>query len=81
VVERTVIVATGRRLHIPPPPNGEATRRGETLADVEREHIAAVLADCGWRIQGRGGAAARLGLTPRALERKIAHLGVQRSPE
>ena len=79
LVERAMIVPTGRRLRIPPPSNGAGSpRRSDTLAAIEKEHIGAVLAACGgWR-RGRGRAATRLGLTPQALERKMTKLGVPR---
>jgi formate hydrogenlyase transcriptional activator len=79
VVERAVIVAGGRRLHIPLPPNGTAHKgKNGTLAAIEREHIARVLAMCGGRTGGKGGAAARLGLSPRALRAKMTALGLHR---
>ena len=80
VVERAVIVAVGRRLHIPLPPNGAAHKgKNGTLAAIEREYIARVLAMCGGRTSGKGGAAARLGISPRALRMKMAALGLHRS--
>jgi transcriptional regulator with GAF, ATPase, and Fis domain len=59
-------------------PSGDSLlkRGNETLAAVEKEHITAVLAASGGRIDGKGGAAERLGLTPRALEAMINKLGV-----
>ena len=63
VVERAMITATGRRLTIPvPQSSAAATKRSPKLADVEKEHIRAVLETTGWRIRGAGGAAERLGL-------------------
>jgi PAS domain S-box-containing protein len=78
VVERAMIAATGRRLHITPPSVPKA-RRSETLAAVERAHIDAVLTATGGQIEGKHGAAARLGLTPRALAAKLRALGGRRS--
>jgi DNA-binding NtrC family response regulator len=79
VVERAMIVPAGRRLRIPLLTNGSASkRRGETLAALEKEHITAILAACGGRIQGRGGAAARLGLSPKALSARMTRLGIHR---
>jgi PAS domain S-box-containing protein len=77
VVERAMIRANGRRLQIALPPGAVAGREIETLADVEKAHIAAVLAACGGRIVGPGGAAARLGITPRALETRIRRLAIR----
>ena len=49
-----------------------------TLAQVEREHIRAVCAQCGWRINGKGNAAERLGLNPNTLRSKMKKLGIER---
>jgi PAS domain S-box-containing protein len=76
VVEHAMIGATTRRLHIALPPNG--SRAAETLEAVEREHIASVLTACEWRIQGTGGAAARLGMSPTALRARMTRLGIHR---
>jgi PAS domain S-box-containing protein len=77
VVERAIIVASGRQLRIPLPSGDSLPRRGnETLAAVEKEHITAVLSASGGRIDGKGGAADRLGVTPRALEAMITKLGI-----
>ena len=76
VVECAVIAARTRRLHIPLPGGGTLASDHQTLADLQREHIKAALAACGGEIRGEHGAAARLGLTPRALEAKIAKLGL-----
>jgi transcriptional regulator with GAF, ATPase, and Fis domain len=79
LIERATIVATTRRLTIPLPQATSATvRRSSKLADVEREHIRAVLDSTGWRIRGVGGAADRLGLKPTTLETRMAMLGLRR---
>ena len=81
VVERALIAPTGRRLRIPlTPPNGPAAakrRGGSTLAAVEKEHIKAVVSACGGWPRGKQRSAARLGLSLRALEAKMAELGIQ----
>jgi PAS domain S-box-containing protein len=75
VVERAMITATGRHLRIRLP----ADLRGQaTLAEIEKEHILAVLAACDWRIEGEDGAAARLGLGPQALRARLKRLRIQR---
>ena len=82
VVERAMITATGRRLTIPvPQSSAAATKRSPKLADVEKEHIRAVLETTGWRIRGAGGAAERLGLAPTTLETRLAKLGLRRPKE
>ena len=81
-VERAMITATGRRLTIPvPQSSAAATKRSPKLADVEKEHIRAVLETTGWRIRGAGGAAERLGLAPTTLETRLAKLGLKRPKE
>jgi PAS domain S-box-containing protein len=79
VVERAVLVATGRHLGLPLGVGAATPRRSETLAAVEREHIAAIVAACGGRLTGKDGAAARLGITPRALQVKMTEHGIHRS--
>jgi PAS domain S-box-containing protein len=78
VVERAMIATTGRRLTIALPQTSTPSRRGPKLAEVEKEHIRAVLESTGWRIRGTGGAADRLGLKPTTLETRIIKLGLKR---
>ena len=58
-----------------------ATGAPQSLAmeDVEREHILRVLGQTAWRIRGKNGAAAILGLKPTTLEFRMARLGLRRS--
>jgi PAS domain S-box-containing protein len=81
VVERGMILATGKRLALPLPsaPAGSTARRPIKLADLEKEHIRSVLEMTGWRIRGAGGAAERLGLKATTLETRMAKLGLKRS--
>jgi PAS domain S-box-containing protein len=79
VVERAMIVATGKRLAIPlPESTSPAASRSPKLIDIEREHILAVLESSAWRIRGAGGAAMRLGMKPTTLETRMAKLGLRR---
>jgi formate hydrogenlyase transcriptional activator len=79
VVERAMITASGTELTISPPiASAAAARRSGKLADVQREHIRAVLERAGWRIRGGGGAAERLGIKPTTLEGRMAKLGLKR---
>ena len=79
VVERAMIVSTGKRLTITPPvPSAAAIKRSPKLFDVEKEHIRDILESTGWRIRGPGGAADRLGLKPTTLETRMAKLGLKR---
>ena len=79
LVERALIISTGTRLTITlPPQSSVASRRSVKLADVEREHIKAVLDSTRWRIRGVGGAADQLGLKATTLETRMAKLGLHR---
>ena len=80
VVERAMILATGKRLSLPIPlgTRAAAARRPIKLADLEKEHIRVVLEATGWRIRGSGGAAERLGLKATTLETRMAKLGLKR---
>jgi transcriptional regulator with GAF, ATPase, and Fis domain len=49
-----------------------------SLEEIERKHILGILEQAGWRIRGRGGAAAILGLKPSTLESKMKKLGIVR---
>jgi transcriptional regulator with GAF, ATPase, and Fis domain len=48
------------------------------LNSVERTHIEQVLQACGWRINGLGNAAERLGLHPNTLRFRMKKLGLVR---
>jgi PAS domain S-box-containing protein len=79
VVERALILARGPKLWIEPPaaatpgPTADATLMG-----IERAHILGVLAKTGWRVRGKNGAAAVLGVKPTTLESRMARLGIRR---
>ena len=84
VIERAVIVASGPVLHLPhfearflSKGNNSSVRR--TLAEAEREHIAAALRDTGGVVGGREGAAAKLGVPRTTLLHRMHKLGVGRS--
>jgi len=49
---------------------------GDSLDAVQRSHIERVLRECGWRINGVGNAAVRLGIHPNTLRFRIKKLGV-----
>jgi transcriptional regulator with GAF, ATPase, and Fis domain len=79
VIERAVIVSTGPRLIIEPPrPRPSGTRRSVKIADVERDHIQAVLESTKWRVRGAGGAAELLGLKPSTPEGRMVKLQLRR---
>jgi transcriptional regulator with GAF, ATPase, and Fis domain len=48
------------------------------LEEVERQHILAVCERCGWRINGKGNAADRLGINPNTLRSRMHKLGIAR---
>jgi len=80
VIERAVIVATGRQLVVWPPrvEQRPVPRAAMTLCALEGDHIQAVLESTNWRIRGVGGAAERLGLKPTTLESRMERLGITR---
>ena len=77
VIERAVIVATGRQLVVAAPRLGErpVPQTAMTLTELEIDHIRAVLESTSWRVRGSGGAAERLGLKPTTLESRMAQAG------
>ena len=91
IVERSMIVSPGPELEVDGLPgtpehpesmaggaNGVARAPRRTLAEVERDHIRAVCAGCGWKINGPGGAAEILALNPNTLRSRMKKLGVVR---
>jgi transcriptional regulator of acetoin/glycerol metabolism len=79
IIERAMIVSNGPTLEIDLPETAATTRNSKRLADVEREHIQAVVKATGWRIRGVGGAAEILGLKATTLEARMKKLGLQRT--
>jgi len=51
----------------------------KSLESLEREHILSVLEQTRWRIEGKHGAAAILGLNPSTLRGRMRKLGIQRA--
>ena len=80
VIERAVIIATGRQLIVPTPRAAglPLPQTAMTLSELEADHIRAVLDGTNWRVRGPGGAAERLGLKPTTLESRMARLGIAR---
>ena len=59
--------------------NGDSPRQtGQTLAEVETDHIRSILAQTNWRIRGEGGAAQILDMNPCTLESRMKKLGIKR---
>jgi transcriptional regulator with GAF, ATPase, and Fis domain len=79
VIERAVILSTGRQLVIPVPrQTARMPQTAMTLEALEIDHIRKVLESTNWRVRGAGGAAERLGLKPTTLESRMARLGISR---
>jgi transcriptional regulator with GAF, ATPase, and Fis domain len=92
IIERSLIISPGPELIIEGIHEGRSPVAREqvahepaaikppalTLAEVERDHIRAVCAQCGWRINGKGNAAEQLGLNPNTLRSKMSKLGIKR---
>ena len=78
-VERAVIMTKGDMLEIPPLPNPmTAIAMPVTLGEAERNHILKALAESGWVVGGKTGAAARLGLSRTTLIDKMQKFGLSR---
>jgi len=91
VVERAVVLARGDTLTIAPdiapamPPPSQPVPApapdpggGESLNEVERRHIEAVLRQKNWTIEGERGAARVLNMHPNTLRSRIKKLGLRR---
>jgi formate hydrogenlyase transcriptional activator len=81
VIERSVILSSGKRLQIPkdalPKPLPEASRV-LPLAEAERRHILEALTAAHWVVGGPAGAAALLGLKRSTLQSRMQKLGIHR---
>jgi DNA-binding NtrC family response regulator len=92
VVERAVILARGGPLRLDlalpsaaadPAPRStlnaaEGFMTERELRAHERKNLLAALAEAGWRIYGRDGAAALLGIKPTTLTSRMKALGIKR---
>ena len=81
IIERAVILCPGPvllladKLEISSPPLSSAVR---TLEESERNQIIKTLSETRWRIEGKDGAAAILGLHPSTLRARMHKLGIVR---
>jgi formate hydrogenlyase transcriptional activator len=81
IIERAVILCPGPVLHladkleVSSPPLSSAVR---TLGETERNQIIKILSDTRWRIEGKDGAAAILGLHSSTLRARMHKLGIAR---
>ncbi len=83
IIERAAILSHGSTLQLEEMLDVvQATdvqpRSSLTLKEVERNHILKVLEETGWRIEGKHGAAVRLGLNPSTLRSRIERLNIQK---
>ena len=85
IIERAVILSPGSVLQVPvgdlqgvPAQAPSTDPAPATLAEAEREHILAALAEAGWVLGGPKGAAARLGMKRSTLHWKLKKLGITR---
>ncbi len=83
VIERAIILTEGDSLQID---DGfdfgtapDVINSRKTVREVEREMIEKALDDTRWRIEGRNGAAIRLGMAPSTLRERIKKYGINRS--
>jgi transcriptional regulator with GAF, ATPase, and Fis domain len=83
VIERATILANGPMLQIDDMllhgSSGLLIPVADSLEEVERAHILRVLQDMSWVIEGKQGAAARLGLHPNTLRSRMLKLGIKKS--
>jgi transcriptional regulator with GAF, ATPase, and Fis domain len=82
ILQRAIIVSRNGVLTIGdawvPPLERPATSENVTMIEVERRHIARILGDVRWRIEGSGGAAQMLGMKPSTLRSRMLKLGIAR---
>ncbi len=82
IIERAIILCPGPvfqladELEMLGPPSSSSLR---TLEETERNHILKTLSETRWRIEGKDGAAAILGLNPSTLRARMHKLGIRRS--
>jgi formate hydrogenlyase transcriptional activator len=76
-----VLASPRRAVATPDAPRADADTAAalKSLESVQREHILRVLAETGWLIGGKGGAAARLRIKESTLRSRMKKLGIRRS--
>jgi DNA-binding NtrC family response regulator len=81
VIERSVILCQGNVLQLAEKPDTSplfTTTNIRTLEEIERTQILNTLSHTGWRINGKDGAAALLGLHPSTLRARMHKLDIRR---
>jgi transcriptional regulator with GAF, ATPase, and Fis domain len=83
VIERATILAKGPVLQIDDMllhgNSAPLLPVADSLEELERTHILRILQDVSWVIEGKQGAAARLGLHPNTLRSRMQKLGIKKS--
>jgi len=82
IIERAMILSPGTTLELgnwfPDSSSRCQAPMGETIEEVERQHIEKILDECDWKIRGEGGAAEHLGLKRTTLQSRMKKLGIVR---
>jgi formate hydrogenlyase transcriptional activator len=82
VIERAAILGSGPELSVDasllPGADRVAVSDVDDLDAAVRQHMQRVLVQCDWVIEGRRGAAGRLGLKPATLRYRMNKLGLRR---
>jgi len=91
IVERSIIISPGTTLILSDPGKGQQSLsaipgnlsifvsvEGQTLDDVQREHIRLICESCEWKIDGAGNTAEILGINPNTLRSRMKKLGISR---
>ena len=83
VVERAIILSKGDSLQLDEffdaGNNSKKIRSHGSLKQMEMEMIRSALQDCSWRIEGKKGAASKLGMAPSTLRDRIKKYGIVKS--
>jgi PAS domain S-box-containing protein len=85
IIERAVITSQGPGLKIldqfvnPLKAGVQEAQDCKALVDIERDHILQALEKAGWRVEGKKGAAAMLGLNPSTLRGRMKKDGIRRA--
>jgi len=83
IIERAIILSEGPSLQLEEASDLNVTseharRRQKTIKEVELEMMQEALEICGWKIEGNGGAAVKLGVAPGTLRERIKKYGLKR---
>jgi transcriptional regulator with GAF, ATPase, and Fis domain len=79
IISRAIVVSNEDNLQVQLPESKRDTRfNKKTLKEMETIFITQTLEDCGWKIEGRMGAAETLGLKPSTLRSKMKKFNIIR---